>query len=271
MTDKSKNDKSADESKMKKRTFFSLRSKMLLGFTVLFGILFAVVFLWFFNTATDLALARIQEDLKDTVQAAVKDVDVEELLALSTEGVANDAGFSDDVRFDNQLAWLDTVHQIEPRAWPYIYLPGEEENQVYFVVDLLVNYDVDSSAAFMEPYTSTGYLILGLDELTFRLVDVGPVAMFDNFSDWLEEKNAPEGLISMSNGAKEWLSSYFPREFGMYGDKFGRWVSAYVPISNSSGELVAAMGIDFQADYVEQVRQSILDRMLAALGGKSVV
>jgi methyl-accepting chemotaxis protein len=123
----------------------------------------------------------------------------------------------------------------------------------------------------MEPYTSTGYLILGFDELTFRLVDMGPVAMLDDFSDWLTEKNAPAGLISMSDGLKESLSGYFPREFGMYGDKFGRWVSAYAPIANADGELVAAVGVDFQADYVETVRQSILDRMLTALGVTYVI
>lgn len=261
------NDKKANKKdKPGKKTFLSLRWKLLIGFTVLFGVLFAVVFLWFFNTATNFALNRIQADLKDTVLAAVQNVDDKALLALAAEGVPNEAGFSDDQRFLDQMEWLDTVHQIEPRAWPYIYIPGEEANQVFFVADLLANYEVDSSAGFMESYTSTGYLILGLDELTFRLVDVGPVAALDDFSDWLTEREAPSGLISASDGLKESLSEYFPREFGMYGDKFGRWVSAYAPIMNAEGELVAAMGIDFQADYVEQVRQSIRDRMFSALG-----
>ena len=134
------------------------------------------------------------------------------------------------------------------------------------MVDLLANYDVNSSAGFMESYTSTGYLILGLDELTFRLVDVGPVAYLGNISDSVEENNPDSGLISFIENINDWLSNYFPREFGMYGDKFGRWVSAYAPITNSEGELVAAMGVDFQADYVENVRQSILDRVLGAFG-----
>lgn len=266
MSDKTENGKDKGKDKDTKKSFLSLRWKLLIGFTVLFGILFAVVFLWFFNTATEFALNRIQADLEDTVLAAVQNVDDVALLALVADGEPNEAGFSDDPRFIDQMEWLDTVHQIEPRAWPYIYVSAEEENQVYFVADLLADYDVDSSAGFMEPYTSTGYLILGLDELTFRLVDVGPVAALDDFSDWLTEKNAPAGLISMSDGLKESLAGTFPRQFGMYGDKFGRWVSAYAPITNAEGELVAAMGIDFQADYVEQVRQSIRDRMFAALG-----
>ncbi|MBW8012368.1 MAG: cell wall metabolism sensor histidine kinase WalK [Chloroflexi bacterium] len=253
----------------KKVVFISVRWKLLIGFTVLFSLVFALAFYWFFNTATDLALQRIQEDLKDTVQAAVMDVNVDELLALADEGLENPDlintdGFSDDLRFDNQLDWLETVHQIEPRAWPYVYIPDEGENDVFFVTDLLARYDVSRSAGFLEPYQSTGPMISGLDELTFRLVNVGPVKVLENFLDWLEERNAPAGLISFVDSIQDWLSNYFPKKFGMYEDKFGRWVSAYTPITNSDGELVAAMGIDFEADYVETVRQSILDRVAGA-------
>jgi methyl-accepting chemotaxis protein len=47
------------------------------------------------------------------------------------------------------------------------------------------------------------------------------------------------------------------REFGTYGDKFGRWASGYMPLTNEVGENVAAIGVDFQADYVNQVRDEV--------------
>ena len=208
---------------VKGASFFSLRWKLLIGFTVLFSVVFAAAFLWFFTTATDLALGRIQEDLSDTVQATVEGVDYEELLALAADGVPNEAGYSDDVRFNNQLDWLEVVHQIEPRAWPYVYIRAEGENEVFFVADLWARYDDDRSAGFMESYTSTGSLIRGLDELTFRLNDLG--------------------------------------QFDTYTDSFGRWVSAYAPVMNEQGEIVAAVGVDFRAEYVDNVRQSILSQM----------
>ncbi|KAA3645057.1 MAG: HAMP domain-containing protein [Chloroflexi bacterium] len=215
-----------DNGDVKRSSFFSLRWKLLIGFTVLFSVVFAAAFYWFFTTATNLALGRIQEDLSDTVQAAVEGVNHEELLALAADGVPNDAGYSDDQRFNNQLDWLEVVHQIEPRAWPYVYIRGEGENEVFFVADLWARYDDDRSASFMEPYTSTGSLIRGLDELTFRLNDQG--------------------------------------EFDTYTDSFGRWVSAYAPVMNDQGEIVAAVGVDFRAEYVDNVRQSILSQMLTA-------
>ena len=130
MSEKKIEQQNGDGVMTENRAFFSLRSKLLIGFTILFTAVFAVAFYWFFTTATDLALDRIQEDLSDTVQAAVQDVDVDELLALAADGEPNEAGFSDDVRFLNQMEWLETVHQIEPRAWPYIYIPAGGENQV---------------------------------------------------------------------------------------------------------------------------------------------
>ncbi len=45
----------------------------------------------------------------------------------------------------------------------------------------------------------------------------------------------------------------------VYSDKWGSWISAYRPILDSAGQPVGAMGIDFTADYVNQVRQGVLD------------
>jgi methyl-accepting chemotaxis protein len=177
-------------------------------------------------------MAQIQADLKNTLLAAVEGVDGDELLELAREGEPNDeTGFSDDPRFIAQLDWLDSVHHIEPRAWPYVYIPGEEEGQVYFVVDLWARYDplydTSKAAGFMEAYTSKGSMLQGLDELTYRTTD---------------------------------------GQFTTYTDEWGSWVSAYAPITNSQGERIGGMGIDFQANYVDSVRQAILDRIALAFG-----
>ncbi len=49
-----------------------------------------------------------------------------------------------------------------------------------------------------------------------------------------------------------------------YTDDWGTWVSAYGPIFNSQGERVGAIGIDFAADYVKQVRQQIRSTVFGA-------
>lgn len=208
-----------------KSTFISLRWKLLVEFTLAFSVVFAAAFYWFLTYSTATALEKIKADLVNTVTGAAKGVDTEELLALAQEGVPNDAGFTDDPRFQSQLDWLDTVHEIEPRAWPYIYVPGSEENEIIYVVDLFARYDTERATTFLKHKISKGFSLGGLKELTIRTTD----GVFDT-----------------------------------YEDEYGSWVSAYTPIYNAAGEIVGAMGMDFEASYVNEVRQAILDRIFVA-------
>ena len=41
---------------------------------------------------------------------------------------------------------------------------------------------------------------------------------------------------------------------GLYSDKFGRWMTSYVPIRDHTGKIVALLGCDFEASYVEKVQ-----------------
>ncbi|HEX2979089.1 MAG TPA: HAMP domain-containing protein, partial [Anaerolineaceae bacterium] len=205
--------------------FVSLRWKLLLGFTFVFSLVFAGAFYWFLTYSTDAALIKIRSDLENTVTGAAKSVNTDELLALASEGVPNADGFSDDPRFQNQLDWLDTIHQIEPRAWPYIYIPGTEENEIIYVVDLFARYDAERATTFLKHKISKGFSLAGLKALTVRTTD---------------------------------------GKFETYEDEYGSWVSAYTPIRNAQGEVVGAMGMDFEASYVNQVRQAILDKIFMA-------
>jgi len=209
----------------RRQFFLSLQWKLLIGFTLLFSVVFAIAFYWFYTFATNAALTRIQDDLVATLEGATEGVKTDELLSLAANGKPNSQGFSDDPRFIDQLNWLDTVHHIEPRAWPYIYVRGPQENQIFYVVDLFAKYDPSRSTQFMESKISKGFSLQGFEGLTLRTVD---------------------------------------GRFDTYKDEWGRWVSAYAPIKDQSGKVVAAMGVDFEADYVDQVRQSILDKVTAA-------
>lgn len=213
------------EKPTRKTLFFSMRWKILLGFTLVFSVVFAGAFYWFLTYSTDAALDKIENDLENTVSGAAKGVNTDELLALAKDGVVNADGFSDDPRFQDQLNWLDTVHQIEPRAWPYIYVPGTEENEIIYVVDLFARYDANRATTFLKHKISKGFSLAGLKELTVRTTD---------------------------------------GKFDTYEDEYGSWVSAYTPIRDADGKIVAAMGMDFEASYVNRVRQAILDKIFVA-------
>jgi HAMP domain-containing protein len=205
-----------------KRIFVSLRLKILVGFTFIFSAVFAGAFIWFLNFATDQALARIKQDLLDTLKGAAARVNGDELVGLYETGQPNAEGFSDDPRYINQLNWLQQIHDLEPRAWPYTYVMGKKDHEIIFIADLWVRYNKDKAARFKDSYVSGGSLWGGLSGLSLK-DDLNP-----------------------------------------YTDEYGSWISAYLPVKNNQSKNVGAIGIDFEASYVSQVRQSIFDKVALA-------
>ena len=149
--------------------FISLHAKLLIGFTVLFSVVFAIAFYWFYSFATDRAMHRIEEDMVDTLNGAIAGVDGDEFIALAREAEPREDGLTEDPRYWQHLDWLETVHDIEPRANPYTYIKGDEPNEVLFIGDILVAIDPDNSAAFRESYTSKGGMWGGLTGLNKKL------------------------------------------------------------------------------------------------------
>lgn len=210
------------EKASRKKNFISLRVKLLLGFTLLFTVVFAGAYYWFYQFSTTNAMNRIVEDLSDTLRGTAAGINTADLVALAEPDVQpNAAGMSDDPRYIAMLDWLDRVHAIEPRAWPYAYVSGDEENEVVFIADLWSRYNPERAGAFQESYISDGTMTVG----------------FEEFSIYAE----------------------------IYDDDWGSWgISGYTPLYDAQGRSVGALGIDFQADYVVQVQQRIIDSMVMA-------
>lgn len=213
----------------------SLRTKLLVGFSVAFSLVFAGAFFWFYNFATDKAMTRLREDMRSTLLGAATEMDADELLELYAEGQPNLSGFSDDPRYLSQLEWFATVHQIEPRAWLYSFVIGSDSQvnrrvgepvgepgqpELIYLVDLWSKYDSSKAAKFLEP----------------------------------AQISAPVNRM-IQNGTLEEVHE-------IYQDSWGRWLSAYAPIKNRNGDVVAGIGLDIQADYVFQVQQAIRRRVV---------
>jgi HAMP domain-containing protein len=217
--------------------YLSLRLKLLIGFTLVFSLTFAGAFLWFFNFATQQALMRITEDLVDTMHAAVEGIDGDQLAELYAEGVPRADGYTDDPRYWEQVDWLATVHAIEPRAMLYTYVAGDEPNELVFITSSGAVFDPPFGATFRESWITehAGPNLAGL---------ANPTLQTDN----------REGCTHGLEGCK----------LAPYEDEWGQWVSAFSPVTDSQGEVVAALGIDFRADYVRQVQESILQQTFLA-------
>jgi signal transduction histidine kinase len=216
--------------------FISLRFKILLGFSLVFSITFAGAFYWFYTFTTEKTIALLKQDMRSTLDGAVKGIDVKELLALYAEGKPNAIGFSDDPQFQHQLAWFEKVHSVEPRAWLYTYVVGKARNnrrlgkpavvpdqlEIIYLVDLWANYNPSKAVRFLEAG------VPGL--VTSQVIEQGAIA----------------------------------ESSGLYTDKWGAWLSAFAPLKDSRGTVVAIIGVDIQADYVLKVQQEIRDKVWLA-------
>jgi signal transduction histidine kinase len=223
--------------------FVSLRIKLLLGFSMVFSIVFAGAFYWFYSFTTEKTITRLRADMKATLAGAVKGIDVQELLALYAEGQPNSVGFSDDPRFQRQLAWFETIHSIEPRAWLYTYTFGQAKDnrrigepvvapdrlEIIYLVDLWANYNPSRSVRFLEAGIPA--------EVTTEVMQKGTIV----------------------------------EASGIYTDKWGTWLSAFAPLKDKNGKVVAIAGIDIKADYVLKVQQEIRDRVWVSFTSTYVI
>lgn len=216
----------------RKRLTVSLRIKILIGFTLIFGVVFAAAYYWFYTFSTRMAMSRIREDLQDTLQGAIAGVDGDDFAAMVAEnppcipGVADDPQHplvpDGDPRYQAHQKWLESIVQIEPRASPYTYIAGPRPDTLQWAGDGYRFLNPDEATCFMEVYTKTAESVI-LEGLTRTTINMN-----------------------------------------IYSDAWGSWVSAYGPILNSRGRVVGAMGIDFRADYVRQVQQGIRDSIVLA-------
>ena len=207
----------------------SLRIKILLGFSIIFSVVFAGAFYWFYAFSTERTISRLRADMKATLVGAAQGVDVQELMALYANGKPNASGFSDDRRFQRQLAWFETVHSIEPRAWLYTYTTGKAQNnrhigkpavepnelEIIYLVDLWARYNPSKSVRFLEAGAP--------GSVTQQVLERGEL---------VENQD-------------------------IYTDKWGTWLSAFAPLKSADGEIVAILGVDLQADYVLSLQQQI--------------
>lgn len=129
-----------------------------------------------------------------------------------------------DPRYERLMDWLEQVHQLEWRAWPFMYAPEDQTNSLVAIADLWNRYDEEKAYSFLFYTVSTkGIITQGFDKLTLH----------------------PDNLT------------------GGYDDDYGKaWVTAYAPIIDANGNSIGAMGVDFRGEYVQQVTSSIQRQVL---------
>ncbi len=121
---------------------------LLLGIMLAVGAL-TITGLYIFarNVSIDVA----KSNLTTTLKLLANGADGDELQKLATQGTANGKGTSDDPRYSKTLDWLKSVHEIDPRMYPYLYVQGKNKT-VNFLADIYTVLDPSRAEAFMENY-----------------------------------------------------------------------------------------------------------------------
>lgn len=233
-----------------RRATFGLRRKLFLGFSLLFTLTFIGTFYWFYVFSTERAILSIVDDMQQTVLGAAAGVDPELLQTLFREGEANAAGGSDHPHYVTLMAWLTTVQQVEPQAWPYVYVPGSMPGQYFALADLWLPIDPSKSFAFKEEGVSTGFLSGGFTALTINLARDRRCAA--------EQAPAGSSAFEQLRAGVHVQVCRVLRRVG-YTDAYGSWVSAYAPILDADGVVRGALGLDFEMAYVDELQNAVLN------------
>jgi len=217
----------------KRALFVSLRVKLIIAFTLLFSVVFAASYYWFYTSSIDRALARVTEDLDVILNGAAAKIDGDAFATLAAEGIPTEGGYyPDNPAYLQHVEWLATVKHIftdpvnpdEPRATLYTFIAGPGDHAITFIGSSSATANPPSGAKFFEVCT-----------------------------------DAPHDCGDLTPNLQAISSGQLVNQTQIYSDKFGDWISGYLPVRNSNGEVVGALGVDFRADYVQQVRTAILN------------
>jgi hypothetical protein len=215
------------------RLLEGLRGKIVIAFTLVFSLVFAVAYFWFYQFSYGSALERLAADMRSTLEGLVQGVDGDAVAGLMADVEYTEDVYPTDERYWAHVQWFGTVNEIDPRAiaYSYAFAPGSEDTIVW----------VGSVGAIGK--------VSGVD---FGVpVGVQFESPAENCPDCRLEDNIQTLRDEQSNVSTE-----------VYSDGLGSWITGNAPFFDSAGNLVGAVGLDFEASSVLQLRQTILNSIL---------
>lgn len=172
-----------------------------------------------------IAQNQIAQSMESTLNAALAGIDGDEFEKLTQiELLPQQDEPKSNPLYQRHQAWLKTVHEIAPEAFPSTYMVRNDDNKliaigdVYRIVDQ--EYGVPYKAVFPEEYI-TSEVWSGLERVS---LDLSP--------------------------NKE------------YADE--SWVAIYGPIRNSEGVVVGGLGLDYESTYWTNLQNAIRQVMVVA-------
>lgn len=204
--------------------------QLLIVFTLLFTISFAIVAGWFYSTMSKQAAAQLSDELIATAQAIAAGVDGDEHMALYNSDLPQGRPL-EDPRYRRLVEWLSLAQdthgrEVLPdgsedfRIYPYTYVAGKEPGTIVFIGSGGALEKEPRGVPFRRPSTPTTRVML--DGLTRQAAHIEPFIV----------------------------------------DPWGIWVTGVAPIYDSAGRIAGTVAVDIRDTTVIAVRE----RIQSALG-----
>ena len=209
--------------------FVSLRVKIWIGFILIFTPVFIICFWWFDQFTTVKVLQVVEDNLTNTVNAAVKRMDTQGFIALTKnisqnpncagpdaaiEKTSNGYYPDDNPLYIQHENWLNTVQEIQLNTRIYTYIKGYKPGEIIAI-------------------GSTGY---------FR-TPRGGFKFCERYSST---------TTNIYNGLTAWTNRWTP-----YTDSYGTWITTYAPIKDENDLIIGAIGVDIPVQYLQKAKDEI--------------
>jgi len=207
--------------------YISIRLKMIIMLTVVFSILFIGVFRSFYRVSTEMALDNMYSELMDVARNAAEGIDGDMHQALY-----------ENPEFDDKQQW--PKGKTEERYWQiaeWLYTVHRSNPSAYLYTYL------SPEPGKVEFIVSHGAMLNPIDGAPFR-----------------EPYYPKSPSVILSGLSEETISA------NVIHDKWGSWVSGFVPIYNSENQIVAAVGVDYYADNINQIQERLTRSFLPFFG-----
>jgi signal transduction histidine kinase/CheY-like chemotaxis protein len=238
--------------------FISIRVKMLVTFLFTFTLIAALESFWYFTITVGFAVQRLQSNLVELTQATEKGLNTQELIGLVESRKAHPDELTKDPRYQKIMVWLDTVHQVTPASYPYVFVPGEKSNEVMVVADLFSKYDASRARALLKstPFISADDESIGQD-IYLHINTEGL-----HSSVLTQAQNGPAGKTFLSIPLAN-LNAVL--------DNWQKWISIYGLIRDEKGQVIAGVGLESENVLVRDLSYRIIELLAFSFAGSVVI
>jgi hypothetical protein len=188
--------------------------------------IFAIVFVVTIDLVNTVMFERIQENVVQALEGAVKIIDTENFRQLREYEADPDMLIEEDGVYANHQYEIYAIRELFPQTEiVYTYVPGERNFEILWIGDSCREDETSGCATyFKEPY------------------------------------EYPEDV-----GFNRGLTETVPPDY-IYTDEYGTWVSGITPILDENGNSLGALGIDINVTYLEGIENQVRASLLPPFG-----